>query len=253
MQGRDDPWNQDLPEFQRRRNEHDSFRLGLPRSIRSEEKAGSFDVVHVNGLSYWFIKRLSQAPIVMTAHHSVRDAADVSGLNRFQRFRRMGSEESILMSMLEKMAVRKCQHIVSVSQFTKDRIIWHYGVDPSKITVIPDGIDPRKLPTPEIVEAERIRVGVKCPIVLFVGRLDDPRKGLDVLLEAFSKVARSTTASLIAVGKGNVDELRSQIDLAGLGNRVLFTDFVARERLDALYAIADLCVVPSSLKDTGLP
>jgi glycosyltransferase involved in cell wall biosynthesis len=227
------------------------FWIDLPRAIRSEEEAGRFDIVHVNGLSYWFLRGLTRAPIILTAHHSVRDAANVSGLSIFQRTVKMGSEESVLMSMVEKKAVKRSQHIVSVSQFTKDRIVWHYGTKPAKITVIPDGIDQRKMPPPEIVEAERNNIGVSSPIILFVGRLDDPRKGLDVLLEAFAKVAQATTASLVVVGKGNVDEMKSKMDLAGMEGRIVFTGFISRERLNVLYAIADLCVVPSRLEGYG--
>ncbi len=227
------------------------FWMDLPRAIRSEEASGKFDVVHVNGLSYWFLRRLAQTPVVLTAHHSVRDAAEVSDLGTFQRMVRMGAEESILMSMVEKKAVRKSQHIVSVSQFTKDRLVLHYQANPSKISVIPDGMDQRTIPPQESVEAERNALGGISPIVLFVGRLDDPRKGLDVLLEAFPKVAESTTAKLVVVGKGNVAELKDRMERAGMGDRVVFTDFVTRERLNALYGVADLCIVPSRLEGYG--
>ena len=51
------------------------FWLSLPKVIKTAEKNGKFDIIHFNGISYWFLKkRLGSAPHIVTIHHLVTDA-----------------------------------------------------------------------------------------------------------------------------------------------------------------------------------
>ncbi len=78
---------------------------------------------------------------------------------------------------------------------------------------------------------------------LYVGRLD-PEKGLDVLLEAFAGVA----GELEIVGRGSrEEELRSRA-----GAHVHFRGAVSRDELPALYASADVFVLPSRSEQWGM-
>ena len=45
------------------------------------------------------------------------------------------------------------------------------------------------------------------PIIL-LGRVEDPRKGLDLLLLAFSKVLKKKDAILVIIGEGNPDKIK---------------------------------------------
>ena len=81
------------------------------------------------------------------------------------------------------------------------------------------------------------------PRVVFTGRLH-PQKNLDVLIEAWPKVASATGASLVLVGQGPEKErLEEKARRLGVANRVCFTGAVA-DVADALRA-ADLFVLPS--------
>ena len=92
--------------------------------------------------------------------------------------------------------------------------------------------------------AARERAGVADPdgfLALFVGRLV-PEKGVEVLLEAWrlAQPRLGPGAALVLAGDG---PLRSAVEAAGPGVRALGA--LAREDLPALYAAADVLVLPS--------
>jgi len=90
--------------------------------------------------------------------------------------------------------------------------------------------------------------------VLFVGRLDRPFKGLDVLLEAWAKLEhRFPEARLSIVGDGALQpEYEAQADALGLGERVRFLGAVdSGQPVYDLMSEHDLLVLPS--RREGLP
>lgn len=94
---------------------------------------------------------------------------------------------------------------------------------------------------PERVAAARERAGARGEdfLALFVGRLV-PDKGLDVLLEAWRAADLGEDAALAVAGEG---PLRALVE--GSGPRVRALGQVSREDLPALYAAADVLVLPS--------
>ena len=92
----------------------------------------------------------------------------------------------------------------------------------------------------------RAELGVTAgKMVLFVGRLV-PYKGLDVLLDAFRRVASDVDATLVIAGEGPLESrLKAQAQTLGVANRVVFAGRVPDERLPELYAACDVFVLPS--------
>jgi glycosyltransferase involved in cell wall biosynthesis len=84
-------------------------------------------------------------------------------------------------------------------------------------------------------------------LVLVGGRLVH-KKGLNVALDAFAALDPATRAGarLVIFGYGDLDAaLKAQAAALGLGERVVFTGRVARERMPALFGAADLFLLPS--------
>ncbi len=114
------------------------------------------------------------------------------------------------------------------------------GVPASRLIRTASGVDAvRFRPGPGAVEAELL----PRPRVVFTGRLH-PQKNIPLLLEAWTKVARRSSANLILVGPGNerqnLEELAASL---GIADRVQFTGGVA-DPADYLRA-ADIFVLPS--------
>ncbi len=120
-----------------------------------------------------------------------------------------------------------------------------YGIDPSSVTVIPNGM-PSVAPGDAAAFRARHGLGTS-PVLLFMGRLA-PIKGPDLLIDAFTRCARARHDwHLVCAGPddGLLAELKAQVERAGLGTRVHFTGFLDdAAKADAL-ATADLVVVPS--------
>ena len=231
------------------------FWLKLPWAIKNMESSNKFDIIHFNGLSYWFVKNeLSEAPNVVTIHHLVTDTIKCNNLSWISRIKDISGENSFLMPFLEKRCIKCADKIISVSKFTKKQIVDTYGISPEKIDVIYNGIELNEQTfTEEEFEESRKQFNLpQKPVILFVGRVDDHRKGLDVLLKSFKIVLEKIDCILLVVGKGNQNEARILATSMGILDDVFFTGFVDEITLKKCYQLCDVYVVPSRLEGFGL-
>jgi glycosyltransferase involved in cell wall biosynthesis len=92
-------------------------------------------------------------------------------------------------------SARRATRVIAVSRTTAEDVEAHYGVGASTVSVIPNGVDDAFAPGDRDAAraAVRERWGIEVPFVLHVGALE-PRKGLDVLIEA-AALARAEGAA----------------------------------------------------------
>jgi glycosyltransferase involved in cell wall biosynthesis len=232
------------------------FWMRLPEGIKREEtNEGEFDIVHINGISYWFIHRkLTQSPHVITIHHLSKDAARSGDLSWTSRVRDFHGENGLLMTFLERRAVASVNRIIADSDYTRRRLIEEYRIEPAIVTTIRCGIShvDHPLTANEINAMRRGLCLPNKPLILFVGRINDPRKGLDILLKAFKLVLQKIDSMLIIVGKGDktrISELEHELRIE---NSIIHTGYVDNMILHQLYSICDVYVCPSRLEGFGL-
>jgi glycosyltransferase involved in cell wall biosynthesis len=168
---------------------------------------------------------------------------------------------SLYMRLMTRLAARSADRIIAVSEATKTDLERTLRVPATKIAVIHEAVSPefaRPL-VPGAVEAVAERYGLRTPYCLFVGNLE-PRKNLPGLIEAFAAVRRrlaGTPRPPQLVLAGTRAWLHSGIFRAveahGLGDDVVFTDYVPIADLPALYAGATCFVFPSLYEGFGLP
>jgi glycosyltransferase involved in cell wall biosynthesis len=125
------------------------------------------------------------------------------------------------------------------------------GALPAEVATIPYGVDHERFrPADEAVRAATrrdlgLRPGER--LVLAGGRLVH-KKGLDVAIDAFATqaVREAGPARLVLFGYGDLLEaLKAQAARLGLAEQVLFTGRVERDQVPALYAAADMFLLPS--------
>jgi len=232
------------------------FWMNLPEGIRREERnKGRFDIVHINGISYWFMHRkLTQSPQTITIHHLSRDAARSGDLSYTSRVRDLQGENSPLMAFIERRAVASVDRIIAVSDYTRMRLIDEYHIEPTRVTTIRNGFSHinYSVTDDEINATRRSLCLPDKPLILFVGRIDDPRKGLDILLKAFKNVRSRIDSSLIVVGQGNRRKMEDLQNELGICKDVIYTGFVSDFELRRLYNLCDVYVCPSRLEGFGL-
>lgn len=122
-----------------------------------------------------------------------------------------------------------------------------YGIAPSRVTVIPNGVSAEDFPAADVVVFKRKHKIPDAPIILFMGRLN-PIKGPDLLLEAFIKVRDSLPgAHLVFAGAdgGMLAALKNTVRQSGISEFVHFLGFMDGLERVAAYRMANLLVVPS--------
>ncbi|HZU29062.1 MAG TPA: glycosyltransferase family 1 protein [Bryobacteraceae bacterium] len=151
---------------------------------------------------------------------------------------------------------RRVQHIIAISEFTKQRLIERLGVAPERITVIYNGVDACFSPRPAD-EIERVRTELRIPTphyVLCLGSVE-PRKNQARLLAAWERVARRfpSDVHLVVAGARGSSTVFTEVTLDRIPDRVHFTGYVKQEHLPALYSGALALCYPSLYEGFGLP
>ncbi|NEC87196.1 glycosyltransferase family 4 protein [Streptomyces sp. SID12501] len=185
---------------------------------------GEFDVLHIHEpaspslglLACW----AAQGPIVATFHTSN------------PRSRAMIAAYSMLQAALEKISAR-----IAVSEYARRTLVEHLGGD---AVVIPNGVDVDSFagakPKPEW----------QGDTIGFIGRINEPRKGLPVLMKALPKIlaARPETRLLIA-GRGDEEEALEGLP-SELRSRVEFLGMVSDEDKARLLRSVDVYIAPNT-------
>jgi glycogen synthase len=155
----------------------------------------------------------------------------------------------------ERAMVRSADHVITCSRYMRVHVANVFGVSPSKITAIPNGIDPRDLePVARDLPALRSRyAGPDELLVLLVGRLVY-EKGFHLALDALAPVVRRLGGvRFVVAGTGSAEtELKRQARRLGLDRHGAFLGWVGDDMLHSLYRVADLCIVPSIYEPFGL-
>ena len=200
-------------------------------------------------------KRNVKVPFIQTVHGVLADEyvqAAKSGRLSFRA--KLANLLMWQLSRLEAEAARNADLVVTVSNYSKERIVTLYDVDKAKIRVVPNGVDAEKFKPVGGAEKLKKQLGLgNKQIVLFVGRLI-PRKGLPFLVEAAKRVVkeRDDTVFLI-VGDGPLkNSLASQVEKIRLSRHFIFWGDVKESLLPALYDSADVFALPSIQEGQGI-
>ena len=157
---------------------------------------------------------------------------------------------------VEKWMANRSDRVIACSSFMRDQIADIFSVEESRITVIPNGIDPDDLPAGDPAELADLRSQFAAPgenLVLLIGRLVY-EKGFQLALEAMPRVIEEVpnTRFLVAGSGTHEAELHKQAKDLGLMEHGTFLGWIGDDVLHSLYRIADLTVVPSIYEPFGL-
>jgi len=144
-------------------------------------------------------------------------------------------------------AARAADALVTVSEFSKREIVAEFGVDPSKVHVVYNGIDPLYLNDDPGEPTD-----LPDEYVLYVGAFN-PRKNVSRLVEAFSRLKGETDLDhdLVLVGPGNKQIFENlKIDETA---DVRTPGYLSDRELKFAYRNADAFAYPSLYEGFGLP
>jgi phosphatidyl-myo-inositol alpha-mannosyltransferase len=205
------------------------FGLVSATRVRRWLRQGDFDVVHVHepappSLSLLTVL-LADVPLVATFHAA-------STRSRF-----LAMFDSAVQALLERLSGR-----IAVSQSARKMIVEHLGAD---AVVIPNGVSvatyasARPLPGYPRDPALGGTIG-------FIGRYDEPRKGMSVLLEAMAELVKTRPdVQLLVAGRGDEQEFLDKLpeELAG---SVVMLGMVSEPDKASLLRSVDVYVAPNT-------
>jgi glycosyltransferase involved in cell wall biosynthesis len=148
--------------------------------------------------------------------------------------------------------VRRVARVITVSRFSRRRIIDQLGLHDDQVVAIPNGVSRRFRPRPAS-EVARVRTHhqLTAPYLLMVGSLE-PRKNFEILARAWDETGRALSGVTLAVA----GDTRPTLKRATPDPRLRWVrrlDTVTDEDLPALYSGAVGLVMPSLYEGFGLP
>lgn len=207
--------------------------------------AEEFDLIHSHDwLSFpagLAAQKISGKPMIVHIHATEFDRT--GGNNPNQR-----------VYEIEKEGMEKAQAIIAVSNFTKNKIIQHYGIEPRKINVVYNAVARDEFPLGDEIENLALLKKQGKRFVLFVGRIT-LQKGPDYFLRAAKRVLEiNPNVRFIMVGSGDLErQCLEEAAWLGISDKVFFTGFLERgQELAKLYKLADLYVLPSVSEPFGI-
>jgi len=155
---------------------------------------------------------------------------------------------------VERWMANRADAVITCSHYMRAHVSDVFGLEESRVAVIPNGIDPLDLQPVDDLETLRARFARRDErLILLVGRLVY-EKGFQLALEAMpGLVERLGNVRFLVAGSGTAEaDLRAQASALGLDDHGTFLGWIGDDVLHSLYRIADLTVVPSLYEPFGL-
>jgi phosphatidylinositol alpha-1,6-mannosyltransferase len=237
--------------FDVRRVLHGSYRLDRARL----GEIGNADVVHVMNAAWAWVAHVD-APVVLSVHGNDFLAPNpVVGYDLRERFAlpRGHQIDYFLAKWRTPRAMRRglqrCRHIFANSRYTKHRFDELFPECAAKTTVSFLGVRPEYLERPAAVPQPDSNA---IPRLLTVCRLSEPRKNVDLVLQALARLRTTNQFQYRIAGAGalrpHLEKLSCDL---GLESSVTFLGQIDTDALLREYDAADLFVLASGMTNTS--
>ena len=224
----------------------------LSTGLRMANAAAGLDVVHSHtwyaGLGGHLAGQLHEIPHVVTAHSLEPD--------RPWKREQLGGGYNVS-SWSEKNAMEHADAVIAVSSGMKDAILRAYPrIEPDKVHVVLNGIDPGNWYPGETTIAEELGVDPNKPIAAFVGRITR-QKGVPHLLKA-AQLFDEDIQLILCAGAPDTPEIAAETEAlveklrADRDGVFWVKDMLPPEKIREVYAAADVFVCPSIYEPLGI-
>lgn len=196
-------------------------------AVRNWLREGNFDVLHVHEPFTPSVSMLAlmnaKCPVVST-FHTAMDKSRIFSLSA-----------PLLVPILDKITAR-----IAVSQEARRTAVQYLGGD---AWIIPNGVKVENL---QITAPDpRFAGHPDQPVLAFLGRLDEPRKGLPVVAAAFPEIlAHYPGARLLVAGRGNIEQGKQLF--GSYASSVQFLGGISDADKAALLGSADIYLAPNT-------
>ena len=150
---------------------------------------------------------------------------------------------------IEKNGMDNADHIITVSNLTRQTVIEKYHQDPAKVTTVHNAVEPL---SQEILSIQD-KKGVKDKVITFLGRIT-MQKGPEYFVEAAAKVlAKAPNARFVMAGSGDMmDQMIRLAAARNISDRFHFTGFMKGKQVYEVLKSSDVYVMPSVSEPFGI-
>lgn len=198
-----------------------------------------FDIIHSHDwLTYpagVHAKYVSGKPLVIHVH-----ATD------FDRSR--GNVNPVVYD-IEKAGMDHADHIITVSDLTRETVINRYHIDPAKVTTVHNAVEPLD----ESIQALQSRNQTKDKVVTFLGRIT-MQKGPEYFIEAAYRVLQRTkNVRFVMAGSGDMmNKMIRHVAYRNISDKFHFTGFLKGQEVYEMLKSSDVYIMPSVSEPFGI-
>lgn len=204
--------------------------LGIPYTVwqLSRQKYDVYHQTHYELFSLWGI---GKKPMVTTIHDMNFFTYNIN-------------------KRLQRDTIKSCEradHIIAISESTKNELVDLLKIDEKKISVIYHGIDHIKLDSIPNVHIYDF------PYILYVGNRNNPFKNFNNFIKAFSLLSeKNSEIRLVCTGAPFNDQEQKLLEALKISNRC-HSIFASEMQMIQLYRNAQFFVYPSISEGFGMP
>ncbi len=219
-------------------------RAGINIVVFSNNKRGPFQTVKILFTLFYFIRKRNIE--IIHSHHRYFDFLAFI-ISKFTAVKTTTSVRSKVYN--KKHFSYKAQTLIACSNAIKEHLIEYFKIDQSRIKVIYNFIDPKKV-TINIKKSDlkkELGIDDKTIVIGFVGRFSIREKGVDILLKSFKELNSNNLhkVTLLLIGDGEDKEyINNFINMNNLKAAVL----PPKESIFDYYNIMDIVVLPSRVE-----
>jgi glycosyltransferase involved in cell wall biosynthesis len=206
-----------------------------------------FDIIHDNqclGYGLLFLRQLG-VPVVATIHHPLSvDLENV--LERASSFKNKMKAVMFYPTLMQQIVSKRLDHVITVSEDSKRRIHADFGVPFEMQTVVYNGLDMGIFRSLRGVKRKKGKI-------LFVGNIEDGKKGFVYLLKALPLLKNKVRLTVIDGGAPHRKLTLRFIHKLGIGDMIEFAGTASNEELVRHYCEAEITMVPSTYEGFGFP
>jgi glycosyltransferase involved in cell wall biosynthesis len=204
--------------------------LGLPVAVRRFAQQREPDLV----VEDFFAPFATMAAPLWTRYPTI-------GMVQWLQAHEKSKQYHVPVHLLQTFGVRRHKRAITVSADTGAQL---RSINPEiEVEVIGNGVDPSLFDQPQQAGRD----------VVSIGRLEFEGKGLDLLLDAWRRIADRVEGDLVIAGQGHDEaRIRREVQRLGLEGRVRFVGWVRGEEKARLLAGARVVAMPSRMETFGI-
>jgi len=201
-------------------------------------KQGDYDVIHAHDWLTFpagiLAKGITGKPLVVHVH-----ATD---------FDRSGGSVNPTVFKMEKAGMEAADAVITVSNFTAQRVQYDYSIDPSKIFTVHNGAIPLQISNPQKLPPHK-----KKHTVSFLGRVS-VQKGPEFFVEVAQKVlSKMDNVEFVMAGSGDMlGRVKKKVVQLGLTKKFRFPGFICGNDVEQLMNRTDVYIMPSISEPFGI-